>query len=183
MLGQVPGVTKVERNSWQLKLIEPPGSASGPDVLPHAGPNPSRPVGQDATTAELPDEDAMKMLNSIEPPGSASGPEAVSTDPPESFFEEPPDWGNSPDVEVMDVFQQDVIRRAISFDLGDVELANEFQQEVQKPVSDSCDASLEEAIALARCKYAPKRMRAFKGEASEAIWHAAKAFRGSEGAR
>ena len=31
--------------------------------------------------------------------------------------------------------------------------------------------------------YGPKRMRSFKGEASDAIWHAAKAFRGSESAR
>ena len=58
--------------SGEAMDVEPPGSASGLDVLLEPGPNTSGAVGQDATEAQLPDENAMKNLRSQALPGSAS---------------------------------------------------------------------------------------------------------------
>ena len=115
--------------SGEAMDVEPPGSASGLDVLLEPGPNTSGAVGQDATEAQLPDENAMKNLRSQALPGSASSsdqhPNCQAL--PGSASSSETDWGSC---------------------LEDLEMSNDFHLEVGKPVSGSSEASLEQALLL-----------------------------------
>ena len=115
--------------SGEARDVEPPGSASGLDVLLEPGPNTSGAVGQDATEAQLPDENAMKNLRSQALPGSASSSGAVVQEATQApcDFGDTTDWGSC---------------------LEDLEMSNDFRLEVGKPVSGSSDASLEQALLL-----------------------------------
>jgi hypothetical protein len=66
-----------QKSAQKSKSIEPPGSASGPDVLLYSGTPSSGAVRQDATRGQLPDEVAIEKVKNIEPPGSASGPDVL----------------------------------------------------------------------------------------------------------
>ena len=157
---------KDEDAKEKSKSIEPPGSASGPDVLPHPSieppgsasgpdvlPHPDSAVPFFFLGPELPEEQPVSSG------GSLHAAVEMSDGSQQEVGEPVPDSSNAslelPDEETKHGGVQDVAdwedslhveADADGLDPADVEMSSDFRQEVEKPVSDSSDASLEQAL-------------------------------------
>ena len=141
----------------------PPGSASGSDALPRSTPSTSAAAGQDATNAQLPDEENDQKLKSMEPPGSASGSDAVPRSPPSTAAapgqnataaqlpdendDEEADYGNDEEFRLANFEESERNLPAVI-----VEMSTEFKKEVEEPVADSSNDAVEEAARLTEAR-------------------------------